>query len=175
MYRVNCNVDLIVRGTSLLKALNLEPTSGVNHDVIHSVSELQESFAHSFSIGAAVERFFSTKEPYATVVEAASELKDAHVSSLRTWGTPQHTRARALAHLFLPSATQLRQGNVFTPVCQLFCSHEGRGVSGRHTPSGQTPLLADTPPADTPLTGRHPPPWRPLQRTVRILLECFLV
>ena len=94
MYRVNCNVDLIVRGTSLLKALNQEPTSGVNHDIIHSVHELQESFAHSFAIGAAVERFFSTKEPYATVTEAASQLKDAHVSSFTIWGIRPHTRAR---------------------------------------------------------------------------------
>ena len=86
MNRVNCNVDLIVRGTSLLKALNQEPTPGVNHDVIHSVNQLQESFAYSFSMGAAAERFFSTKEPYATVVEAASQLKDAHVSFLKIWG-----------------------------------------------------------------------------------------
>ena len=46
----------------------------------------QESFAHSFSMGAAVERFFSTKEPYATVIEAASQLNDAHVSFLKIWG-----------------------------------------------------------------------------------------
>ena len=52
----------------------------------------------------------------------------------------------------------LRQGNVFTPVCDSV--HRG-----------------DTPPrADTPLD-RPPPPTirRPLQRTVRILLECILV
>ena len=66
------------------------------------------------------------------------------------------------------------------------------GVSDRHpradTPRAGTPLVdthwADTPWADTPL-GRHPPrqtpplhpppPRRPLQRTVRILLECILV
>ena len=40
----------------------------------------------------------------------------------------------------------------------------------RHPP-GRSPLpLADTPPP-----GRHPPPKRPLQRKVRILLECILV
>ena len=44
----------------------------------------------------------------------------------------------------------------------------GRHPLGRH-PSGQTPQ-ADTPWADTPL-----PQGRPLQRTVRILLECILV
>ena len=59
---------------------------------------------------------------------------------------------------------------------------EGRGVSDRYHPL-QTPPWADTPQADT-LLGRHrpaqcmlgyTPPWRPLQRTVRILLECILV
>ena len=93
---------------------------------------------------------------------------------------------------------KLRKGNVFTPVCQSFCSQ------GRCTPPGtpppwqtqphweDTPLgihpqanihpQADTHPrADTPL-GRHTTPGqtpllprRPLQRTVRILLECILV
>ena len=56
------------------------------------------------------------------------------------------------------------------------------------TPSWQTPLSGQTPPlwADTPWTPSgqtpHPPPGqtppsprRPLQRTVRILLECILV
>ena len=38
-------------------------------------------------------------------------------------------------------------------------------LAGRHTPPGR-----QTPP------GRHPlPPGRPLQRTVRIILECILV
>ena len=63
-----------------------------------------------------------------------------------------------------------------------------RGMSCRHpswagTPQAdtprQTPPWADTPPGrqtpgHTPL-GRPPFPWRPLQRTVCILLECFLV
>ena len=65
---------------------------------------------------------------------------------------------------------------------------------GRQPPTGQTTPQADTPRqtppcTDTPLgkhpPGRHPPlgrhhptgqtPQRPLQRTVRILLECILV
>ena len=43
---------------------------------------------------------------------------------------------------FLPSATKFWQGNIFTGVCQSFCSRRGEGVSGR------------PPQADTPL-GRH--------------------
>ena len=78
--RVNCNVDLIVRGTSLLKKLKLKSTAGVDHDVIHSISELQEAFAYSFSRGAAIERAFSANEIYATVIDVASGLESAHVN-----------------------------------------------------------------------------------------------
>ena len=73
-------MDLIVRGTSLLKALKVKSTAGVDHDVIHSISELQEAFAHSFSRGAAIERPFSNKKTYATVIETASQLENAHVN-----------------------------------------------------------------------------------------------
>ena len=106
------------------------------------------------------------------------------------------TDRRTLPFIFFYYRPQLRKGNVFTSVCQEFCLG---GVYpsmhwGRH-PQGQTP----TPWADT-TRGRHPlgkipPPnacWdthlpaqcilgytplprRPLQRTVRILLECILV
>ena len=65
--------------------------------------------------------------------------------------------------------TKLRKGTVFTPVCQSLCSQGGVYLSACwDTPPGQThPTLpwADTPPADGHCSGR----------TVRILLECFLV
>ena len=79
---------------------------------------------------------------------------------------------------FLPPATKLRQGNVFTPVCQSFCS---LGVSAtpllvRH-PLGRHPQ-ADTPWADA-LLGRYPlhiACWDTVnKRAVHILLECILV
>ena len=62
----------------------------------------------------------------------------------------------------LPPATLFRLGNVFIPVCDSV----HRGVSDRHLSLGRPP-----PPPD-----RHAlPRKRPLQRTVRILLECILV
>ena len=93
----------------------------------------------------------------------------------------------------------MRQGNVFTPVCHSV--HGGRWLSasvhaGIHTPLGRTHPRKHTPappppkkhlpeahshppethsPGSTP-PGKHPSsPRRSLQRTVRILLECFLV
>ena len=85
--------------------------------------------------------------------------------------------------------TKLRKGNVFTPVCQSFCS---QGVYPSACwdmpPPGQTPPLgcplADTPPGQTPQAdnplgttplGKHPTSRRLLLQTVRILLECILV
>ena len=79
--------------------------------------------------------------------------------------TPSHTFPQChsctshLVKLSLPNYRPLRQANVFTPVCH---SHHGGGVSasvhaGIHTPWAGTP------------------PRRSLQRTVRILLVCFLV
>ena len=97
--------------------------------------------------------------------------------------------------VFLPPANEFCEGYVFTPVCQSFClqgEYLGRYTpQGRYTPWAGNPQWADTPPrAGTPPgqvhAGRytprqvHPsgqvhPPQRSLQRTVRILLECFLV
>ena len=45
----------------------------------------------------------------------------------------------------LPSANELRQGNVFTPVCQSFCSRGGGGVSASVHAGIQHPQ-AGTPP-----------------------------
>ena len=79
---------------------------------------------------------------------------------------------------FLLSATQLRQGNVFTPVCHSV--HGGGGCLAEAPPP-----RADTPGQTAPWTnnplplgrhplGRHNPP-RDGHYRVRILLECILV
>ena len=76
----------------------------------------------------------------------------------------------------LPSAMKLRQGNIFTSVCQEFCPGGCLpqcmlGYTPRQTPTypadtppGQTPPHADTAPGRHPLTRhppvRHPPPGR---------------
>ena len=79
---------------------------------------------------------------------------------------------------FLPSATKLRQSNIFTglSVCQLFCSKGGCLTD--------TPWQTPNPLGRHSQTDKHPPPHhfpradtcrRPLQRTIRILLDCGLV
>ena len=79
----------------------------------------------------------------------------------------------ALNIRFLPPATKLQQSNIFTGVCQSFCSQGGGGVwqtpPGRHSPRqtppwtdipGQTPHQADNPLAQCMLeyTPPDPPP-----------------
>ena len=68
-------------------------------------------------------------------------------------------------HQYSPSANEVEEGNVFTPVCQSFCS---QGVAAKcmleSTPHGQTPPWADTlqadilpnPPVAIPADGTHP-------------------
>ena len=67
--------------------------------------------------------------------------------------------------LFLPSATKLRQGNIFRSVCQEFCPQGGclpRCMLGYTTP---TPPWADTPLGRHP-PGRHPPGRHPQADTL---------
>ena len=71
----------------------------------------------------------------------------------------------------------LGQGNVFTPVC---LSTGGTGVMMSLPVMDSTPCTAPTPwtapPHTTPTSGQHHSPPLPVnKRTVRILLECFLV
>ena len=78
--------------------------------------------------------------------------------------------------IFTARKPSLGQGNVFTPICQSFCSQgectcaRTDTIPGRHTPFGKYP------PKQTPLPlGRHPFPRRQLKRAIHILLECILV
>ena len=55
-------------------------------------------------------------------------------------------------NVFLPAATKLGQGNIFTSVCQEFCPHGGGGVC--------LSACWDTPPQTRQTPGsRHHPPW----------------
>ena len=63
--------------------------------------------------------------------------------------------------LLLPSTTKLRQGNMFTPVCQSFCSHGGGCLPQcmlEHTPYEVHPL-AGTPPCRYIPCGQIHPLW----------------
>ena len=98
------------------------------------------------------------------IIRLPSQMEKASKSE----STPRITyRADAYYH----SQMKLCKGNVFTPVCQSFCSR-GLGVEGclpqcmlgytpSHTPPRQTPPWADTPWTYTP-PGRHLPRQTPL-------------
>ena len=65
-----------------------------------------------------------------------------------------------LCLIFLPAATKLGQGNIFTSVCQEFCPQGGRVSAsvhaGIHPLGADIPPGADTPPEQTPPQSRHP-------------------
>ena len=73
---------------------------------------------------------------------------------------------------FLPAATKLDQGNIFTSVCQEFCPQGGRVSASVHAGIHTTPPTRQTPPppgADTPQTrqtssGADTPPPSPQTR-----------
>lgn len=79
-YRINANVDLIVNGVELLKALKISPTNRAkDHEYVSSLEELQEVFGHFLAAGAAAERAFTDAKLFKEIVDTASELKSAEV------------------------------------------------------------------------------------------------
>ncbi|XP_056595653.1 ADP-dependent glucokinase isoform X2 [Triplophysa dalaica] len=76
---VNACVDVVVSGVGLLQALALEPTSGRDHEVLHSKEDLKDAFIHYLGKGAAAERFFSDKEVFHRIARAAAEYPGAQI------------------------------------------------------------------------------------------------
>ncbi|KAI7789452.1 ADP-dependent glucokinase isoform X2 [Triplophysa rosa] len=76
---VNACVDVVVSGVGLLQALALEPTSGRDHEVLHSKEDLKDAFIHYLGKGAAAERFFSDKEVFQRIARAAAEYPGAQI------------------------------------------------------------------------------------------------
>ena len=69
----------------------------------------------------------------------------------------QHTHT----HFFYRSQTKLRKGNVFTPVCQSFCSQGGVCPSAilGYTPPSRHPPGQTSPPTDGYCCGRYASYW----------------
>ncbi|XP_058854514.1 ADP-dependent glucokinase-like isoform X2 [Acipenser ruthenus] len=74
---VNTCVDVVVTGVGLLQALAINPGTGVDHEVLHSKEDLKETFIHYMKKGAAAERFYSDKESFQRIAQAASEYPGA--------------------------------------------------------------------------------------------------
>lgn len=72
-------MDVVISGVKLLQALGLSPGSGRDHAVLHSRSDLEEAFVHFMGKGAAAERFFSDRETFHDIAQAASEFPGAQV------------------------------------------------------------------------------------------------
>ncbi|VDM44866.1 unnamed protein product [Toxocara canis] len=72
---INCNVDLVVSGTSLLEHMNATSNKRNDHQFLNNVDDLYEAFAYFFSRGAAAERHTSDEKTFETLVQAAGESR----------------------------------------------------------------------------------------------------
>ncbi|XP_059917479.1 ADP-dependent glucokinase isoform X2 [Gadus macrocephalus] len=74
---VNACVDVVVSGVGLLQASALDPGPGLDHEVLHTLEDLKETFIHYMERGAAAERFFSDQEAFQRIARAAAEYPGA--------------------------------------------------------------------------------------------------
>lgn len=79
LYRINCNLDLIVSGTQLLKALEQKPGQSLDAVSLDSVQDLTDTFTYYFSKGSAAERTFNDPKVYKRIVQTAAKLKSKEV------------------------------------------------------------------------------------------------
>lgn len=79
---INCNVDVIMSGVTIMNKLNESiPERIEDHEELHSVDELYSTFLHFFSKGAPAERFMANEEVFDMLAKMADnkEIK-VHVS-----------------------------------------------------------------------------------------------
>ncbi|CAH1796959.1 unnamed protein product [Owenia fusiformis] len=74
---LNANVDLIVKGSELLRMLNISPGHKLDHHELNSLHELQEVFAFFLAKGSGAERNFANGEDFGKMVDAAERLSRA--------------------------------------------------------------------------------------------------
>ncbi|KAL2094038.1 hypothetical protein ACEWY4_011350 [Coilia grayii] len=76
---VNACVDVVVSGVRLLEALALAPGRGSDHEVLESQEDLMEAFLHFMERGAAAERFFTDKDVFLSIAQAAAKDPSAQL------------------------------------------------------------------------------------------------
>ena len=81
-FRINCDVDLIVPGVALMKALKREPGQLLDSVTIDTMDDFTNTFTYYFTKGMAAERLFTSREEYLEVVSAAETIPDKQVSRL---------------------------------------------------------------------------------------------
>ncbi|MFH4978692.1 hypothetical protein AB6A40_005401 [Gnathostoma spinigerum] len=72
---INCNVDLIVSGTSVLERMNATSHQRFDHGQLNNVNDLYETFAYFFSRGSAAERHTADEKMFQILVQTASEAR----------------------------------------------------------------------------------------------------
>ena len=97
-FSTNANVDLIVRGTELLKALGIEPATDSDRKELATLDDLQQTFHYFFRKGAGAERSFTSSEVFKQIIQTAASLSSAEVRKrLILWSLQEEHRN----HLYL--------------------------------------------------------------------------
>lgn len=100
---INCNMDLIVPGVTLMKALKREPGKLLDSVTIDSLDDFTNTFTHHFTKGAAAERTFTSPEDFKTVVTTAETIPNKE----HFVGGNAALMAVKISHLFKDAKIQL--------------------------------------------------------------------
>lgn len=86
-FSINCNLDLIISGTDLLKALGQSPGESLDSVSLDNIEDLRNTFTHYFQKGAAAERTFTDEYQYKQIIETAERLPSKQVWTLDLYST----------------------------------------------------------------------------------------
>lgn len=74
---INCNVDVIVSGISMVNKLNVSSANPIgDKEVLNGFEDLYEAFVHFFSRGAPAERYMADDKAFEKMLSA---IEDKHL------------------------------------------------------------------------------------------------
>uniref|UniRef100_A0A914DQ06 ADP-dependent glucokinase n=1 Tax=Acrobeloides nanus TaxID=290746 RepID=A0A914DQ06_9BILA len=76
MIGINCNVDVVVSGVSLMNKLNASGVDAGDKSQLNSVNDLYGTFIHFFSKGAPAERYMADEDTFQLLVKIATEHRE---------------------------------------------------------------------------------------------------
>ena len=81
-FRLNANLDLIVSGTALLRALKQAAGKADDHLSLGTVEDVQETFAYFHGRGSAAERVMTSAAVFKEIVQTADKLDKKKVRTI---------------------------------------------------------------------------------------------
>lgn len=102
---INCNVDIITSGVSLMNRMNISLDRIISDNaIINSPEELYETFVHFFSRGAPAERYMADESLFQKIIDA---IEDKNLRAQRSLGGNAALMAQKVASSFPATTIQL--------------------------------------------------------------------